>query len=75
MQLIEPELDRILCCTVSKFIDEALNDEDVVRRADAAPKAGRDRRWLLAHVLNLNVGNIVREIDRAIDGERAPAAA
>ena len=60
-------LDGVLFRDRRQLVDEALDDVDVVRGADAAPERGRNARRLLAHVFDALVGNGVGHVDRAID--------
>ena len=62
-----PEGDRVLLRGVRELVDEALNDEDVVTRADASPEAGPHAGRLDAHIFDMNVRRVVGKIDRAVD--------
>ena len=61
------ELDGILARLARQFVNEAFGSEDVVVRTDAAPEAGDNAQRLGAHVSHLQVRNIVRHVDGAID--------
>ena len=50
-----------------QLVDEALDHECVARRAHAAPERGRNAGRLLAHILDMVVGQFVRQLDGAVD--------
>ena len=58
---------RILLGRRRQLVDEALDDEGVARRSDAAPERGRDAGRLLAHVVDEEVRDVVGQVDRAVD--------
>ena len=66
--MAQAEGDRVLAGLVRQLVDEALDDEDVVRRPDAAPEAGRHPRRLLADELHVEVGDVVGHVDGAVPG-------
>ena len=61
------ESDRIGAGLARQLIHEALDGEDIVVRSDAAPEAGRHSGRLGAHIFDLQVGNVVGNVDGAID--------
>ena len=60
-------LERILLRRRGQLVDEALDHEGVARRADAAPERGRNAGRLLAHVVDVEVRDLVRQLDGAVD--------
>jgi hypothetical protein len=46
--------DGILLRRMSEFINEAFDDEDIVGWTHAAPKRGRNSRWLDPNVIDMN---------------------
>ena len=59
--------DRILSRLVRELIDEALDGEHVVVRADTAPEPGDDPRWLFLIELDAKIGNVVGDVLGRID--------
>ena len=47
--------DRILLRRRGQFVDETLDHEDVVGRADTAPERGRNARRLDAHIVDMDI--------------------
>src|SRR5262249_37204078 len=52
-------LERVLLRDRGEFVDKALYHEDVVRGPDATPECSRNSGWLLADVLDADVGQCV----------------
>ena len=50
-----------------QLVHEALDREHIVVGADAAPESGRHRRRLGPDIFDMKVGNVVGDVDRAID--------
>ena len=66
VEQVEPVLHRVLAGLDGQLVDEALDDEDVVRGAHAAPERGGQRR-LVAHVVHVDVRHRVRNVLGAFD--------
>src|ERR1700722_17181658 len=62
------ERDGVAARCARQFVHETFDGKDVVVRTDAAPEAGDNARRLGAHVSHLQVRNVVRHVDGAIDG-------
>ena len=62
------EIDRILARLAGELVHEAFDGEDVVVGADAAPEAGGHRGRLMPHILDPQIGNVVGDVHRAVDG-------
>jgi hypothetical protein len=60
-----PVSDRVLLRRRGQFVDEAFGDEDIVRRSDATPERGLNARRLHAHILHMEVRQIIEELDGA----------
>ena len=58
---------RILLRGVGEFIDETLDDEDVVGQTDAAPEGGLNPRRLDADILDPHIRKHVGRFFRAVD--------
>ena len=50
------ECDRILLRRMREFVDEALDDEEIMRRPDAAPPRRHHARRLVAHIGDMMAG-------------------
>src|SRR5260370_30150047 len=59
--------DRILSCSMRQLIQEALDDEDVVRGADAAPPVQLDRR-IVPDPIDANSWERIGAVPGPIDG-------
>src|SRR5712691_73610 len=57
-----PELVRILARRVRELVDEAFKKETVLRVPDRAPEPDLEAARLLARVLDMQVGNVVRTV-------------
>jgi hypothetical protein len=57
----------ILLRGVGQFVDETLDDEDVMGQADATPERGLNRGRFDAHVLHAHVGKRIRRVCRTVD--------
>src|SRR6267143_880792 len=64
-----PELVRILARRVRELVDEALQKETVLRVPDRAPEPDLEAARLLARILDMQVGNVVRTVANALDAE------
>ena len=62
------EIDRILARLARQLVHEAFDGEHVVVGADPAPEPGRHRRRFGPHIFDMEIGNVVGHVDRAIDG-------
>src|SRR5438874_9009849 len=58
--------DGILLRRRGELVDETLDHEGVVRDSDAAPEAGAHYRLLVAHVLDLDRGDVVEQLHRTV---------
>src|SRR2546422_59400 len=64
-----PELVRILARRVRELVDEAFQKETVLRVPDRAPEPDLEAARLLARILDMQVGNVVRTVANALDAE------
>ncbi len=59
--------ERIRLGGHGELVDEALDHEGIVRDADAAPEAGVQDPFLMAHVLDLDRGDVVDQVHRPVE--------
>src|SRR5262245_61998126 len=63
------EFDGVFLRCRGQLVDKALDHEDIMRRADAAPPAGREAGGLDANVVHQDVRNRIRQLfRRSVDG-------
>ena len=60
-KLSASETDRVIGRLMGELIDETLDNENIVTRADAAPEAGGNGLRLVSHILDAHVRRIRRE--------------
>src|SRR5262249_60432119 len=65
---VAPEYNRILVHDVRELVHEAFDGEHIVVRADATPESSWNCRRLHADIFDLEVWNVIRGVDGAIDG-------